>query len=191
MARIEKALVVGAALLLVIVGCDDGAGSGADSPSSGVQNKPLSDLESISIADDPLADTDGPVRIVSEVQYAHGRLIAYVKNESCGIVAISTQDSKEEKIDLASEWPRGDEGSNTYPAGPYNSVSGAGGPKTWASMLCGKSAMVIEYATGQAGAPGQSRGQTAVTQVPGQPTTSRIIVGAPGTRDQIQQGHTG
>ncbi|AQT70395.1 hypothetical protein [Streptomyces sp. fd1-xmd] len=190
MARIEKALVVGAALLLLIAGCDGGAGSDADS-SRGSHNVPLSDLESISIADDPLTDTDGPVRILSEIRYEHGRLIAYVKGESCGIVAASGQDAEGEKIDLTSEWPRGDEGSNTYPAGPYNSVSGAGGAKTWASMLCGRNAMVIEYSASQAGAPGQSRGQTAVAQVPGQPTTSRIIVGAPGTRDQIQQRPAG
>ncbi|KOV13289.1 hypothetical protein ADK90_38340 [Streptomyces sp. XY413] len=152
---------------------------------------PLSDLESISLADDPLADSSGAVRILSEVQYEHGRLIAYVKNDSCGIVATSTHAAQKEKIALSSEWPRGDEGSNTLPAGPYNSASGAGGTNTWASMLCGKNAMVIEYTAGQAGAPGQSRGQTAVTQVPGQPKTSRIIVAAPNTRDEIQRQPAG
>ncbi|MFF8264990.1 hypothetical protein [Streptomyces virginiae] len=152
---------------------------------------PLSDLESISIEDDPLTDTGGAVRILAEVPYEHGRLIAYVKNDSCGIVATSTHDAKEEKIALSSEWPHGDEGSNTLPAGPYNSASGAGGTNTWASLLCGKNAMVIEYTANQAGAPGQSRGQTAVAQVPGQPTTSRIIVGAPETRHEIQQPPAG
>ncbi|MEU6210844.1 hypothetical protein ABZ891_13115 [Streptomyces sp. NPDC047023] len=148
------------------------------------------ELEPISIADSPLAGADGAVRIVSEVPYPNGRLIAYVKEGACGIFATSAQDSNEEKIDLASEWPRGDEGSNTNPAGPYNKVSGAGGPKTWASMLCGKSAMVIEYATGQAGAPGPGRGHTTVAQLPGRPATSRIIVGAPDIRDRIQQRPT-
>ncbi|MEU5069191.1 hypothetical protein AB0G95_34700 [Streptomyces virginiae] len=187
MARIEKALVVGAAFLLLLTGCDDGAGSDADSPPSDARRVPLSELESISIADDPLTDTGGAVRILAEVPYEHGRLIAYVKSGSCGIVATSTRDAKREKIALSSEWPSGDEGSNTLPAGPYNSASGAGGTDTWASLLCGKNAMVIDYTASQAGAPGQSRGQTSVAQVPGQPTTTRTIVGAPETRHEIQQ----
>ncbi|MFJ3975941.1 hypothetical protein [Streptomyces sp. NPDC090021] len=190
MARIAKTLVVGAAFLLLLTACD-GADSRADSPSSDSRRVPLSDLESISIADDPLADSGGAVRILSEVKYERGRLIAYVKSESCGIVATSTHDAQEEKIVLSSEWPRGDEGSNTLPAGPYNSASGAGGTNTWASLLCGKNAMVIEYSAGQAGGPGQSRGQTAVGQVPGQPKTSRIIVAAPDTRDEIQRQPAG
>ncbi|MGW0754504.1 hypothetical protein, partial [Streptomyces sp. NPDC002587] len=63
---------------------------------------------------------------------------------------------------------------------------GAGGPKSWASMLCSKNAMVIEFSSGDDSAPEHARGQVTVTQGTNRPPTSRIIVGDPRARKQIE-----
>ncbi|MER6486117.1 hypothetical protein ABT264_21495 [Streptomyces virginiae] len=45
--------------------------------------------------------------------------------------------------------------------------------------------MVIEYASGEAGAPEQARGQVTVTQVGDKPATLRIVIGDHTARQQI------
>ncbi|MFG2987983.1 hypothetical protein ACGFZK_01470 [Streptomyces sp. NPDC048257] len=147
---------------------------------------PLTELDSISVAGDPLAEVQGAVKILAEFQYNQSRLVAYANSDSCGILAVTDSEPKGNRIHLVTKWPTESEGSNTYPAGPYNSASGAGGTKTWAFVLCSKSAMVIEYTPGENGGPKQSRGQATVTAVPNTPDTSRIIIGDPGARRQIE-----
>ncbi|MEU6760835.1 hypothetical protein [Streptomyces sp. NPDC046685] len=147
---------------------------------------PLTELDSISVAGDPLAEVQGDAKILAELQYNQSRLIAYTNSGSCGILAIVDLEPKVKLIHLVSNWPVEDEGSNAYPVGPYNSASGAGELKTRASVLCSKNAMVIEYTPGEDGGPKQSRGQVTVTAAPHTPDTTRIIIGDPAARRQIE-----
>ncbi|MGW5852492.1 hypothetical protein ACWFQ8_31970 [Streptomyces sp. NPDC055254] len=186
MARHMQTLVFGAAFILLLAGCESGGTPDGESPSKGIGIIPLAEMETISVADDPLADMDGPIKILSELKFGQERLIAYVRNDSCGILATSKNQPTVNQIHLVSKWPSGGEGSNRYPQGPYNSASGVGDPKIWASLLCGKNAMVIEYSSGHPGAPEQARGPVTVAQVTHHPVTSRIIVGDPVARQQIE-----
>src|SRR5262245_20092711 len=134
MARSVRTLVIGAAFAFLLVGCQDSKGVDSRPTSSGPRVTSLSDLEAINIEGDPLAEVTGSVKILSDLQYGQNRILAYVNNESCGILAHAINDPKVNRIHLVSRWPNEDQGSNAYPAGPYNNVSGAGGPKTWASL---------------------------------------------------------
>ncbi|MFB6513103.1 hypothetical protein ACFCXF_14435 [Streptomyces virginiae] len=186
MARNKWTPAVGAALILLVTGCEGSGSPDPESPSVGTRVSPLAELNPISVAGDPLAEVQGAVKILAELQYTQSRLIAYANSDSCGILVLADNESKGKRIHLVSKWPAEGEGSNVYPAGPYNSASGAGGTGTWASVLCSRNAMVIEYAPGEEGGPKESRGQVAVTSVPNDPGTSRIIVGDPGARQQIE-----
>ncbi|MFD6181265.1 hypothetical protein [Streptomyces goshikiensis] len=186
MARTKRTLAVGAALLALTVGCkSEGGGLDPASPSRGTPGSQLTELGAISVADDPLTDMEGKIKILSEIEYENSRLIAYVNGSSCGVAVTLNGSSKEKQIHLVSKWPATAEGNNSYPAGPYNSASGAGSPKAWASMLCSKNAMVIEYSSGDDANPAHSRGQVTVLRATGSPAKTRIIIGDSETRRQI------
>ncbi|MGP3691295.1 hypothetical protein ACTVZO_42680 [Streptomyces sp. IBSNAI002] len=186
MARKEQTLAIGAAFIFLLAGCESSESSETPSPNHS-HSTSLADLETVAVTGDPLADTAGPVKIIAELQYGTKRLVAYVNNDSCGILTDSNTDpTTANRIHLVSKWPAPGEGSNSFPAGPYNSASGFGGPKSWASLLCGKNAMVIEFVSGEDSAPEQLRGQVAVTQVTSSPPTSRIIIGEPAVRKEIE-----
>lgn len=186
MARTVRTLAIGAAFVFLLVGCQDSKGAGSRPTSSGTRVTGLSDLEAINVTDDPLAEVAGNAKILSDLQYGQNRILAYVNNDSCGILAHSMNDPEANRIHLVSQWPDKGQGSNSYPAGPYNSVSGTGGPKVWASLMCSKNAMVIEYVSGEPNAPEKARGQVTTTQVSNSPATTRIIVGEAGLRKQIE-----
>ncbi|MFE3560508.1 hypothetical protein ACFXKW_37510 [Streptomyces sp. NPDC059193] len=186
MAQNKKTLAIGAAVIFLLAGCESGGEPDRGTPSNDTRLAALSELESISVAGDPLADIAGPVKIISELQYGRSRLIAYVNSDSCGILATSKDDANANRIHLVSKWPAHGEGSDNYPAGPYNSASGAGDAQTWASLLCSKNAMVLEYASAEGGAPEQTRGPVTVAQVANSPATTRIIVGDAEARKQIE-----
>ncbi|MFF1561885.1 hypothetical protein [Streptomyces sp. NPDC058279] len=185
MARIKRTLAIGAALIALTVGCQNES-SHESPPSNEAQNTPLIKLETIHVADDPLNESRGLVKMLSEINYGQTRLIAYANGDSCGIIVTPKSDSTEQRLHLVSKWPAKSGGGNSYPAGPYNSVSGAGGEKIWASLMCSKNAMVIDYTSGQNDGPDQIRGQVDVTQVSNSPSTSRIIIGDPEVRKQIK-----
>ncbi|WP_405827363.1 hypothetical protein [Streptomyces sp. NBC_00105] len=186
MARNHRTLAIGAAFIFLLAGCESGGHPDGETSRNGIHFTPLVKLEAIPVADDPLTDIPTPVKILSELQYGQNRLIAYVNSDSCGILVTSKGDPKVNQIHLVSKWPADGEGSNRYPAGPYSSASAPGGPKIWASLLCSRNAMVIEYASGEDGAPEHARGQVAVTQTANSPATSRIAIGDPQTRKQIE-----
>ncbi|MER6316447.1 hypothetical protein ABT237_22125 [Streptomyces sp. NPDC001581] len=186
MARNHRTLVIGAAFIFLLAGCESGGHLNGETSPNGINFTPLVELEAIPVDDDPLTGIPGPAKILSELQYGQNRLIAYTNSDSCGILATSKGDPKVNRIHLVSKWPADGQGSNSYPAGPYNSSSGTGDPKIWASLLCSKNAMVIEYASGE-GAPEHARGQVTVTQATNSPATSRITIGNPQTRKQIEK----
>ncbi|WP_404961852.1 hypothetical protein [Streptomyces sp. 147326] len=187
MAHDGRTLIIGAAFILLLAGCESTGGSDGESPVRGTHLTPLVELEAVPVVGDPLDDVAGPVKILSELQYGHHRLIAYVNGDSCGVLATSKGESKANSLHLVSKWPAGGEGSNVYPAGPYSSASSAGGANIWAFFLCSKNAMVIEYSSGEDGVPERARGPVTVAQVTDSPATSRITVGDPEARRQIEE----
>ncbi|NXY94629.1 hypothetical protein HYE82_09530 [Streptomyces sp. BR123] len=152
----------------------------------------MSDLEAIDVADDPLAERNGGVKILSDVQYGQSRVLGYVNKESCGILAHARNDPKENRIHLVAHWPDAGHGSASHPpglssrpGGPYHAVSGGSGPKAWASLMCSRNAMVISYVSGEPGPPESARGPVTATQVSDTPPTTRITVAEAGLRKQI------
>ncbi|MFK0256996.1 hypothetical protein [Streptomyces sp. NPDC090445] len=146
----------------------------------------MSGLAAIDVADDPLAGMTGGVKILSDIRYRQSRILGYVGKESCGILAHSVNDQKANRIHLVSHWPdAGQESTTSHPGGPYNTVSGGGGPKAWASLMCSRNAMVIEYVSGEPGPPGEARGPVTTTQVSDTPATTRIVVAEAGLRKQL------
>ncbi|MFJ3723542.1 winged helix DNA-binding domain-containing protein [Streptomyces sp. NPDC090045] len=186
MAQTRRTLIIGAASVLLLAGCESAGDPDGESHLSGTHITPLVQMEPIPVVGDPLAGVAGPTRILSELQYGHHRLIAYVKGDSCGVLAASKDDSEANPIHLVSNWPVGGGGSNVHPLGPYNSTSGGGGQKIWALLRCSENAMVIEYSSGEEAAPEQARGPVTVAQVTDSPATSRITVGDPEARRQIE-----
>lgn len=187
MAKTKRTLAVWAALIFLTVGCNSEKTHDGDSTPSSAHEIPLTGLKKISVTDDPLGDLKDRPQILSEVQYGDGRLIAYVTSDSCGIVTTSKNAPQHNDIHLVSKWPSAGQGTDPFPAGPYNSASGNGSAKAWASLLCSKDAMVIEYTLdGASGSIGQIRGEATATQLPGKRAASRIVIGDPATRQQIQ-----
>ncbi|MEV6681941.1 hypothetical protein AB0N09_34470 [Streptomyces erythrochromogenes] len=186
MSRRKRTLAAGAAFITLFAGYEYGDASGCKPASIDARRTPLAELKAIPVVDAPLGDAEDPVRILAEVRYRQSRLIAYVNGDSCGIVATSEEHSEKQHIHLMSKWPAGGEGTADYPAGPYNSASTAGGPAAWASMLCSKNAMVIEYTSEQDDGPELTRGQVTVTQERNTPPSSRIVIAGAGTRRQIE-----
>ncbi|MGW4690740.1 hypothetical protein ACWEPM_38520 [Streptomyces sp. NPDC004244] len=190
MARTFHTLAIGAAFALLLVGCQGNKELDGGPTSSSPHATQLTDLQTINVDGDPLAEVSGDVKILSDLQYGRNRILAYVNKESCGILAHAIKDPKANRIHLVSRWPNEGQGSNSYPAGPYNNASGAGGPKTWASLMCSKNAMVIEYVSGEPTAPAAARGPISTTQISNNPATTRIIVGEASLRKQIED-HAG
>ncbi|MER5757696.1 hypothetical protein [Streptomyces sp. NPDC002082] len=188
MAKMKRTLAIGAALICLTVACDSEKTPDGESTPHSI---PLTELKKMSVNDDPLGELKDHPQIVSEVQYGDGRLIAYVTSDSCGIITTSKNDPQRNDIHLVSKWPSDGQGTDPLPAGPYNSASSNGSAKAWASLLCSKDAMVIEYTPdGARSSLGQIRGEATATQLPGNRADSRIIIGDPATRQQIQK-HAG
>nr|MDT0518871.1 hypothetical protein [Streptomyces sp. DSM 41633] len=186
MAQNRRTLAVGGALVLLLAGCESAGVPDGESSSNGAPVTQLVEMEALPVVDDPLSDVAGPVRILAELQYGEDRLIAYVNGDGCGIRATSKGASTANPIHLVSKWPVGGDGSTSYPLGPYNSASSAEGAKIWATLLCSRNAMVIEYSSGGEGVPERARGPVTVARVADSPAASRITVGDPGARRQIE-----
>ncbi|MEU5146603.1 hypothetical protein AB0G42_05285 [Streptomyces yangpuensis] len=184
--------LLAAVAALSLVGCaggESGAAPAGEAVSGGAGLIPLARLAGIHVDGGLPADVEGPSSVLAELRYGHGRLIAYVQGDSCGIVAtpVGEGDAGAVPIRLVAKRPGAGGGSSRLPVGPYNSASVAGGPRTWASLLCGENAMVIEYSSVGEGVPRQVRGPVTVTRTGGRPAVSRIIVGDPAARGLIEE----
>ncbi|MET9605298.1 hypothetical protein ABZZ17_09535 [Streptomyces sp. NPDC006512] len=186
MPRIERTLATGAALIVLLAGCEAGGEADGNSPGSAIGVTPLKDLEPITVAGDPMADVPGSVTIVAETKFGHNRIIGYVNDDSCGLLTFSTDDPAANRAHLVSKWPGRGEGSTAPPAGPYHSVSGAAGAKAWVSLRCGQNAMVIEYVSDGPAAPHDVRGQATAAQLADNPATVLITIGDPTVRKQLE-----
>ncbi|WP_449480042.1 hypothetical protein [Streptomyces avidinii] len=189
MVRKIRSLVLGAALVLSLQGCHQAG----DAPDRGAEKSaaapliPLSEITSIAIADDPLAEASEQPKILAEVEGDQHRVIVYATQDSCGLFIASHADPKSADIHLVSNWPSGSEGSDAHAAGPFNAVSGAGGSALWASMMCGRHAVVVEYTCDQSEGRSQVRGNVSTEQVSDHPSTLRVVVGGSRARELITE----
>ncbi|MCJ1677856.1 hypothetical protein MTF65_10975 [Streptomyces sp. APSN-46.1] len=184
-----RPLALAAAFIFALTGCEDSVTPDVNPTKSAIRFTPLNELESIGVSDDPLNDFEeasaGSLRILAELDSSQRRIIAYINGDSCGLLITSKADPKVNDIHLVSHFARGDDGTNPYPAGPYNSASGAGSSTKWASMHCGTNAIVIEYTPGEPDAPMNARGHASVMRIPHGPSATRIVIGEQKTREQI------
>ncbi|MCQ6556376.1 hypothetical protein NPS70_24800 [Streptomyces sp. C10-9-1] len=186
MADSNRAWVPVAALLSVLTGCVSSAGPHEPRPSTAHHATPLARLEPISPGGGPLPEDAGRLTVLAEFSSPHDRLLAYVTEDACGLLS-DPGGSAEGGIRLESGFPGEGQGSDAYPGGPYGAVSGADGAGRWASLSCSRNAMVIDYVSGHPGDPGRTRGHATLTEVAGDPATTRIVVGDTGLRGRISR----
>lgn len=116
------------------------------------------------------------------------RLIAYTEGHRCGLQVIRTDDEKHPVLSLDTAMPKSnDQGSTRFAAGPYlkSSATGSGTSKPWASMSCGRNAMVLEYSSQDAGSPSQPRGSVSAIEGPKGNKTLYVAVGDDKARKKI------
>ncbi|MFJ8078974.1 hypothetical protein ACIQ7Q_34845 [Streptomyces sp. NPDC096176] len=188
MAGKKRILVLGAAIVLALTGCTNGPSEPPPAESSD-RLIPLSEIDPISVADDPLAEHDdsltgGSPKFLAEVKSGTQRILMYANKTSCGFLTIPHADRPAIGIHLISQWPSEREGNSPYPAGPYNSSSGSDSSRTWASLACSRNAMVIEY-TGSLDTDAESRGNVSVTRAADPRAASLIVVGSQEVREMI------
>ncbi|MEV5138928.1 hypothetical protein AB0K71_28935 [Streptomyces syringium] len=190
MTRTIRSLIIGITLSLGCVACTVGEGESAASPPSSPQDVPLQRLEEISLEGDPLSDMDsGPKpekrQPVGEIHMGSHRIIAYVEGRKCGLLVINS--AKGTPISLKAEWPQdADRGSSHLPAGPYrsSSASGSSASDPWASLSCGKKAMIVEYAPKASERSSAPHGSIAVANSR-KSSSSFIVVGPKDVRADI------
>ncbi len=186
MGRKFRTLVCGATLALLLAGCT--GGEALKEPSD--LYAPLSKINPITVSGDPLAENDdslpgGAPRILAEAVEGSHRILMYANETSCGLLTLSGVDAQNVEIHIVSRRPSENEGSSTHPAGPYNSVSGAGDSNTWASMECSKNAIVVAYVSGEPESEPKVRGHVSTVHDLNRPSTSTFIVGDSNARKEI------
>jgi hypothetical protein len=174
--------------LICLAGCTSNTPSKKPPTKSGDHLVPLSGIKVINVAGDPLKDESdsvpgGTPKFLAEIRSESQRMLMYVNSDSCGFFA-TPRDSQTIDIHLISQWPDEGEGNTRYPAGPYNTSSGSGSSKAWASLACSRNAMVIEY-TGPLDTAATTRGDISITRSPDRPSTSLIVVGDQHVRKMI------
>ncbi|MFF5130989.1 hypothetical protein ACFY41_29210 [Streptomyces syringium] len=122
---------------------------------------------------------------VGELRMGSNRIIAYVEGRKCGLLV--TNSNKGAPISLKAEWPQdAAQGSSRLPAGPYHSSSASGSSPSdpWASLSCGKNAMIIEYVPKAPERPSAPHGSVAIADSR-QSRNAVIVVGPKAIRDDI------
>ncbi|MFH8339819.1 hypothetical protein [Streptomyces sp. AM6-12] len=194
MAQIFRKTVLGVALLLSCVACTSGGGDGKTHESSVDQFPRLNQLKSVdaseaqNIAADEFPSDPHVPKVIGEVRKGPYRLIAYIQGDSCGLRVTDASDPKRALLHVTSAWPANDsDGSAKYPAGPYSfaSAGGASGSDTWASLGCGKSAMVIGYSSRTYGPVSDQRGDVSVKKNSEDPVALMVVIGPRGVREKI------
>ncbi|MGE6730812.1 hypothetical protein [Streptomyces sp. NPDC059900] len=153
----------------------------------------MRDAPEISVSGDPFAELDdarpsAERRAIGELHKGGERLIAYTEGGRCGLLVTRSGNEKGPVLSLDTAMPKSDDqGSSKMPAGPYlkSSATGSGASKPWASMSCGKNAMVIEYSSHGTGNPSKPRGSVSTAEGPEGSHSLFVAVGEEGARKKI------
>ncbi|MFD0547846.1 hypothetical protein ACFQ0X_00790 [Streptomyces rectiviolaceus] len=147
----------------------------------------------ISVSGDPFSALDAARpsadrRAVGELRRGADRLIAYTEGHRCGLQVIRSDGEKHPVLSLDTAMPKNDDqGSNRFAAGPYlkSTATGSGTSKPWASMSCGRNAMVIEYSSQDTATPSKPRGSVSAIEGPKGNKTLYVAVGDDKARKKI------
>ncbi|MFF0197308.1 hypothetical protein ACFVZE_33930 [Streptomyces anulatus] len=194
MSHAVRMITVGVALVFSCVACAGGDGaSSVPSSASPAQPTRLQDAPEISVNGHPFAALDAARpsadrRAIGDLRMGAERIMAYTEGPRCGLQVIRSNDEKHPVLSLDTAMPKNDDQGNTrFAAGPYlkSSATGSGTSKPWASLSCGRSAMVIENSSQDAGTPSKSRGSLSTIEGPKVNKTFYVAVGEDKDRKKI------
>ncbi|MGI5485165.1 hypothetical protein [Streptomyces lavendofoliae] len=186
-------LAIGATLLALCTGCSTGGANSTAIPDpleSGFT--PLTRLGEINVSGDIFSDVDksgkSKPRVLGEIQKGNHRIIAYVQEEACGLIAVPETNPQSSSVHLTVKWPeRSSEGSSKYSGGPYSLASAAGSDDlgSWASLACSRNAMVIEYSSRAKAPSTRPSGNVSAQDKAGSPPTLTMVIGSPAARGEL------
>lgn len=192
MKRLAQHTVIGSALLLACVACTSGVGGSSPSthPSPSSSEPSLLQLPVVNLADDPLSERDvsspEKSRVLGEVRNGPDRIIIYTAGQKCGLATTREGDESNLSIQVLTAWPKGStQGSTRLPHGPYLNSSAKGSHGTWASLSCGKDAMIIKFFSPDNSKTSNYRGSLDVIKSPNTEVPVSIVVGTRETREKI------
>ncbi|MFF4950160.1 hypothetical protein [Streptomyces chattanoogensis] len=145
----------------------------------------------VNLADDPLSEHDvsiGPEkrRVVGEVRNGPDRIIIYTTGQKCGLATTRKGDDKDLSLHVLTAWPKDrTDGTTSLPRGPYLNASGNGSRGTWASLSCGKEAMVVKFFSPAIATTSTYRGSLDVIKPPNAESPVSIVVGPRDIREKI------
>ncbi|MER5782504.1 hypothetical protein ABT104_12375 [Streptomyces mobaraensis] len=192
MVQAYRKLLVGAAFALSLTACTADGDGAAGHPSPSVEAfTPLRQLKPVDVGEGfpaPEESPTGSAKVVGTVRKGSHRLVAYTKEGVCGLVVSDAKEPYRPLIDITSAWPTTDtDGSGRYPAGPYGFVSGAGadGSGTWASLYCGKAAMVIDYSSQERAAATHRSGNVSAKEGRREASSLTVVIGSEEVREKV------
>lgn len=189
MKRLTQLAAVGSTLLLACVACTSGEGGNTHSalPSpTPTEPSRLLHLPAIDLADDPLPEQDTSVRRIGEVHNGPDRIIIYTTGQKCGLATTRKGDEKRLSINLLTEWPKDSTRGITHrPYAPYSNSSAKGSDGTWASLSCGKDAVIIKFFSPDISKTSEHRGSLDVIKPSSTGSPISIVVGTKGIRNKV------
>ncbi|MGD3105512.1 hypothetical protein [Streptomyces sp. YGL11-2] len=192
MKRLTRHTVIGSALLLACVACTSGKGGSVPSalPSSTEPSR-LLQLPVVNLADDPLSEQDGSIgpekrRVIGEVRNGPDRIIIYTAGQKCGLATTREGDERHLSIYLLTAWPKdSNQGDKHLPFGPYLNSSATGSGGTWASISCGKDAMVVKFFAPHISGTSKYRGSLNVVKPLNAGSPISVVAGTREIREKI------
>lgn len=126
-------------------------------------------------------------RVVGEVRNGDDRIIVYVAGRKCGLATTREGDQGNLSIHMRSAWPKdGAQGAEDLPYGPYSDSSSNGPGGTWASLSCGKDAMVVKFFSPNLSDTSKYRGSLDVVKSASTERPVSIVVGERGVRGKVR-----
>ncbi|MCZ1008662.1 hypothetical protein [Streptomyces lydicus] len=187
--------VVGSAVLLACVACTSGEGEGKRSAlpaSDSAGPSRLHQLPKVDLQDDLLSEQDslsGPEerKVIGEVRNGADRIVVYVAGRRCGLATTREGDQKNLSIHVLDTWPKdGTQGAADLPYGPYSDTSANGSGGTWASLSCGKDAMVVKFRSPNVSKELKHRGSLDVIKPTSAERSVSVVVGEKGIREKVR-----
>ncbi|MFG2890275.1 hypothetical protein [Streptomyces sp. NPDC048248] len=140
----------------------------------------------VDLADDPLPEQDSSVRRIGEVHNGPDRIILYTTGQKCGLATTRKGDEKRLSVNLLTAWPTDStHGPTRLPYGPYLNSSAKGSNGTWASISCGKDAMVVKFFSPNISKTSKYRGSLDVIKPSNAENPLSIVVGTKEIRHKV------
>ncbi|MGX1755699.1 hypothetical protein ACWIG5_02060 [Streptomyces lydicus] len=125
--------------------------------------------------------------MIGEVRNGTDRIIVYVAGRRCGLATTREGDQKSLSIHVLDAWPKGGtQGAADLPNGPYSHVSANGSGGTWASLSCGKDAMVVKFWSPNVSKELKHRGSLDVIKPTSAERSVSVVVGEKGVREKVR-----